>query len=145
MRNRDRTVGQGEVVPKTRQVQQTISRGWEWTWSPGHQSSCWALRLRNLWNSLTRAPEPGLQQPGQGKRRFPEMLTQPLAPRGPCDLKEKATCHWESNASHSWCHLLSRTLAFHKLCQPIKRTKWPWVWLQGRAWRSGAVLLSCCL
>lgn len=28
---------------------------------------------------------PELQQPGQGKRRFPETLTQLLAPRGPCD------------------------------------------------------------
>lgn len=24
------------------------------------------------------------------------MLTQPLAPRGPCDLREKAVRHWES-------------------------------------------------
>lgn len=51
--------------------------------------------------ALTRALVPRLQQPGQGKRRFLEMLTQPLAPRGLYDLKEKATCHWESNVGHS--------------------------------------------
>lgn len=59
-------------------------------------------QLRNQWHSLTRTPVPGLQQPGQGKRRFPKMLTQPLAPRGPCDLREKAMCHWESDVSHAW-------------------------------------------
>lgn len=70
----------------------------------GYHSSCWGVggvTAKEPGHSLTRTPVPGLQQPGQGKRRFPKMLTQPLAPRGPCDLREKAMCHWESDVSHA--------------------------------------------
>lgn len=99
-KNHEGKDSRGRSGSQIRQVQEAISRrpfGWEWMWSLGITAAAGVggSQLRNQWHSLTRAPVLGLQQPGQGKRRFPKMLTQPLAPRGLCDLREKATCHWE--------------------------------------------------